>query len=383
MSAKPRIRASELDSLIRCPGSRTLRAIVERRGGDDAKEGTALHWMIAQHLVREMKAVAPDLGDIATILPAYKLSDSVKWIVPWCVSQVEEHIPSFYALEVETELEHEFPRFVLTGHIDCAGTSPDGAIARDFDWKCGRIAVDAADENWQVRGYQVLRRKVYGITASQFRIAQPWNDDDFDERVSLSEISGAEALDALCDELEAAVNAALDRPMEVETGVSQCKYCVGQNCPAIREEIELMKMTLTPEALGTIRATPDDATLVDWVMRGRTLTKPIDDAAALLKERIEANGPIAYEGGTARLSEEPSGFDVVDPAGMYREMTAVLSPEQMGPALSYSGTKIKKALSEALKIPLGGKSAMNAKGFFEARFAAFLKAKTRKLLHFG
>ena len=68
---------------------------------------------------------------------------------------------------------------------------------------------------------------------------------------------------------------------------------------------------------------------------------------------------------------------------MYREMTAVLSPEQMGPALSYSGTKIKKALSEALKIPLGGKSAVTAKGFFEARFAAFLKAKTRKLLHFG
>jgi hypothetical protein len=86
-------------------------------------------------------------------------------------------------------------------------------------------------------------------------------------------LDDATAIGTGIDDLNVKFNAlreAMDKAMQLKTG-KQCKYCVGCSCPAIRAEQKLMEMTLTPEILATIKRTPDDAQLADFVIIGSRL----------------------------------------------------------------------------------------------------------------
>lgn len=380
---KPRIRCSELDRILRCPGSRPLTALVAPREGDEATEGSRIHWETAWRLVEELKAVQPEGGLPAWLTP-YRLPPFSAWIPEWCVNVVKNRVPTTWALEVEVPLEWEFDRFILTGHEDVAATSPDGQESDDFDWKGGRIPVLPADCNEQVAGYLALRRLNYGIVKARFTIGQPCNDeDDGFERLSTVTIDGADKLDALVATLESRVNYALDHSDELESGLSQCKYCsAATQCPAIALELEAMKTRLTPEILAAIRQHPDDATLARLVMSGRTLARPIDDAEDLLKERLAVVGTIVTDGTTITMKESSAGFKVVNPCGMFGWLRGLLTDDQLAPALNYPGGKIKGAIAKGLGIPETGKAPTTAKSVFEGGAAAFIEPRTKKMLQF-
>ena len=373
-----------MDRILRCPGSRTLNAIVAKREGDEGTEGTAIHNEVAWRLVRELGASQPDGG-----LPAitdYRVPAYVAWIVDWAFRQVAENAPSDYALEVEPLLTHDFDRWTLTGHLDVAATSPDGRVALDWDWKTGRIPVDPAECNWQVAGYMALRRLNYGVEKATFSIGQPWNDEDSGfERLSSVTIDGADNLDRLVADLDARVCAALDNADSLETGTAQCKYCSAAiQCPAIRLLLDDMKSRLTPAILATIRATPDDATLVDLVAECRTLNRPLEDAEEMLKARLEtAPVLVGASGREVRVKESSGGFKVVNPVGMYGWLKGLLSDEQLAPALSYPGGRIKDQLAKAMNIPATGKAPMTAKTVFDGGAAPFIEPQVKRTLLFS
>jgi hypothetical protein len=382
--SKPRFRCSELDRLLSCPASHTLNQIVAPRSGDEvAWEGTMLHWETVWRLVKELGASQPDGGlPLPEGVPVgYKLPGYVSWIVGWLFDAVSSEVPQSWALEVEPALEWEFDRWILTGHLDVAATSPDGKESKDFDFKCGRIPVDVAECNEQVGGYIVLRRMNYGIESAKFTIPQPWNDpDEGFERLSEVTIHGADKLDALVATLNHRVCYALDHADELSTG-RQCTYCCGLACPAILSLKDLMKMKLTPEMLANVKRTHSDAELVDLFAEARVLTKPIEDLKEQLAGRLEG-GKVAVgtSGLTAKVVESPAGYNVVDPVGMFKWLGDHMKPEQMAPCLSYPSTKIRDGLAKALSIPKDGKAPVTAKTVFEGAAAAYLSPKTKKQL---
>lgn len=382
---KPRVRCSSLDRLLNCPGSRTIEGIFPRWDSGGGLEGTMLHWDIAWRLVKEMGAEQP-AGGIQWPSEApkgYQTPQYVGWIVDWSFNIVRDTVPKEWALEVENELEWEFDRFILTGHEDVAATSPDGKHGKDKDWKTGRIPVLPAELNWQVAGYAALRRLIYGLESLEVEVCQPWNDEDDGYARRSSVTLDLEMLDANARGIEQRVNEALDQVLLLEIGHSQCKYCVGLKCPAIQAEIEEMKLILTPEMLAGLRSGDQDAKLVDLVHRARMLTKPIEDCQDMLKERLAAVGTITGESGVSvKIKEENAGFNVTNASGMFAWLASQMTPEQMAPALSYPGGKIKRALSKALKIPETGKAAITAESLFAGGAAPFIEPKTRKMLLF-
>jgi hypothetical protein len=379
---KPRIRCSELDRILSCPGSRLLNEIVELPVSQDGIEGSAIHYEVAWRIVNELAGSQPDGGlpYPEGVPPGYKIPSYSAWIVDWCFRCLE-HVPANWVVEVETALEWEFDRFILTGHIDVPTTSPDGLEADDYDWKTGINPVEPAESNEQVAGYMVLRRLNYGIEKARFTIAQPRNNEDQgDQRESHVELVGAEALDRLVASLEARVNSALDRQMELESG-KQCKYCVGLACPVLRKLKDLMKMTLTPQGLGEIRKTMPDAELVDLVADARTLKKPINDAEEILKERL-AGGVTLHgtDGRTAKVVESPGGYEVVDAPGILGWIEGQTTLAQRAPMLSYPSGKIVDGLAKVHNIHKTGEDSVTAKTMFEGAAAAYLQPKTKRSL---
>ena len=145
-----------------------------------------------------------------------------------------------------------------------------------------------------------------------------------------------------------------------------------------------MQSRLTPAILAAIRATPDDATLVDLVAECRTLNRPLEDAEEMLKARLEtAPVLVGASGREVRVKESSGGFKVVNPVGMYGWLKGLLSDEQLAPALSYPGGRIKDQLAKAMNIPATGKAPMTAKTVFEGGAAPFIEPQVKRTLLFS
>ncbi len=261
------IRCSELDRVLLCPGSLTLCAIVDPRQGDEGAEGTALHWMAHDRMVRELGA-SGDPGPKAELPP----KNFSNWIYEYYYRAVRDAVPTDWSLQVEVPLAYEFDSFALSGHIDCLAISPDGTEAIIFDLKTGYDPVDSADCNSQVLGYGVLLLRAYpDLQKITGYIIQPRNDEDEGyKRISDPMILEGSILAAAMFTLESQIEESIRNRMVVDDGPKQCKWCsAAVQCPAAIARRDLMKVQLTDENLARVQATPDDGVLASWVIAGR------------------------------------------------------------------------------------------------------------------
>ena len=384
---KPRFRCSSLPRALNCNGSITMLELVRRReGGKEANIGTYLHWRIAQRLVEKHGAIAPDDD-----LPEPKMPDGFKllafdaWIIEWAVRHVISTIPPDWTIYVELDLAYDLGDVELAGHIDIFAMSSDGKMAIGMDWKTGMLYVEPAPTNEQVMGYVVLAKTAWPeLESVGFEICQPKADEE----------AGFERITTVCAEGEtlalapATLNdrlaAAYLNKQELNTGEKQCKYCVGCSCPALREEQNLMKMTLTPEILAQIKETPDDAMLGDFVITGRMLAKPLEDAEDMLHERLDVMPAIRAGNGT-RITRKVTGgsYTVLDPLRFYQE-TRALVPDDAQYVLTVkpSMTALKDQIAEGLGIPKTGKAPITSESVFKAKFGPLIEQGERRILQF-
>jgi hypothetical protein len=377
----PTIRCSELDRVLACPGSMTLNAIVKHRQGDEGTEGTALHWLSHSRMVSELGA-AGNPG--ATPEMPKSLPFSV-WISDFYFAYVRDTLESCpdWSLEVECALAFEWPGFTLSGHIDAVAINPDATEAIGFDLKTGYDPVDIAEQNEQVLGYAVLLLRAYPTLRSiTFHIIQPRNDEDEGfQRVSSVTLDG-DTLQAAPDSLAARINHAIFNSMEVSTGLKCCKWCsAAPQCPAQILLREHMKATLTPQLLETIKATPDDAALGDWVISGRVINRAMEDAETLLEERIAAKGSvIAGDGTQITIKEQAGSYSFPDPGAFYRATRAVITDDDKYAAtVKPSVTKLKDAIAEARGIPKTSKKGESAASVFDGTFRPLCVQGVRKV----
>lgn len=383
---KPIIRCSELDRILSCPGSRTLNAIVAQRQGDEGQEGTNLHARIAWMLVNVLGASQPEGGLKPNDGMLIKIPKYSEWIVDYCFRFVRDNYANDWAMEVELPLAYDMGRWILSGHQDVHAVNRDATACRGSDWKTGYKAVTPAEANEQVLGYLCLNKLAYpNLNYAAFDVIQPRLDDEEFPRVSTVELDGAQ-LDRCLSSLNDRVNAALDNPMQLETGMNQCAWCsAAVSCPAIISEIEHMKATLTPEFLAKLQKEPNDAALGDLVIAAKTIARPIDDAMDLIKERLEKNKAVLAGSGVTITAKESNGaFKILDHAGLYKAVREVIKDEdRLAKALSFPMGRLADAVAEEMDIPKTGKADVTAEKIAKAQFHPFAEQGRKITLQFS
>lgn len=380
---KPLWRCSSLDRNLLCNGAQTLVDRVAPRQGAEGDEGTALHFLSHSRMREELGAVG-DLGPTPVMPKSIVFS---AWIIGFYVDFVRDTVPAGWSLEVEVPLAYEFARFTLSGHIDCFALSPDGTEAIGFDLKTGYDPVDAADSNEQVFGYGCLLLRAYPeLRKVTFYVIQPRNDEDAGyRRISEPMVLEGDLLAASLASLEARINAALDNSMEVNSGLKQCKWCpAAMICPATIADRELMKAKLTPQFLDSIKATPDDAVLADWVLTSRVLSRPIEDAETLAKERIAALGSItARNGCVLTIKTRPGHYEVPDMVA-FDAALRTLMPDDARILKCYkpSMTTVKNEIAEASGLPKTSKKGESAASLFDEKLRPLTVQGETKIIQF-
>lgn len=147
-----------------------------------------------------------------------------------------------------------------------------------------------------------------------------------------------------------------------------------------------MKMKLTPEILAAIKATPDDASLGDFVVTAKLLDQPSKDALELAKGRLDAQGYIDAGCGT-RITQkiENGAYEVPDKPKFYAELRKMIpDDDKRAGAISFSMTKTKDVIAEVMNIPkTGTKAPVTAEGVFDGVFRPLVTQGTRRKLIFS
>ena len=357
---------------------------VAPRQGGESFEGTCLHWRTAKFLIEQLGAECDDFPPAPDVPATYVLPRSSEWLENWFCVHAKESIPDDWSLQVEVELRWEFPRFFLSGHHDVLAISPDGQRSHGIDWKAVYNAVPEAAQNPQVLGYLVLARLIYGVTSASFDIVQP-RVQDADEVSTVT--LGEDELKKSVAYLEKEINAALDNPNTVESGVSQCAWCPAMlQCPAIDKEIEFMQATLTPSFLEALKAEPNDERLAQVVVSARTIKRPIEDAEEMLRDRLETVGRInAPQGPSITMEKRLGQYSVIEGQELPLFQTAkeILPEPELAKTVKFSSDKVKQAVARVRGIPQSGKAPATGEKVFAERFKPFLEQGTTRILKFS
>jgi hypothetical protein len=172
--------------------------------------------------------------------------------------------------------------------------------------------------------------------------------------------------------------------MELNSGNKQCAWCIGCQCPALKEEQRLMKLKLTPELLANIKREPDDAALADWVITARTLNRPTEDAEKMLHERLDTVASIQSGTGvtiTRKITKGSYSFpDMLKFIQEFRDL--VPGDDALASVVTPSVTIVKDQIAEKLGVPKTGKAAVTAETLFDAKLRPFVTQGERKILQF-
>ena len=382
VQALPIFRCSELDRALRCNGSIKLTRLVAPRTGGEGDEGTALHWM-GHDILKRVHGAVGELG----LKPECKSAQFSSWMADFYARFISQTVLPSWSMEVEVGLAYTFARFILSGHIDCLAMSPDGTEAVGFDLKTGRDPVDEAEMNEQMFAYIVLLLCAYPeLKKVTFYVIQPRNnEEDGDKQISFVTLEGTRLANAI-PTLESRLNAALDNQREVDSGRIQCKWCpAALQCPAAIEEREAMKITLTDEALAAIRREPDDQTLADWVIAGKLLDRPFEDAKELAKKRIAERGQLHASDGTVITQKEQNGsWEWPDPPATYAAIQKML-PLQESQALVFRPrtTELKAEIARVYDCPKSSKSGVSGESLFNAHIAPTGTQKKKSIFQYS
>lgn len=390
MSLRPSIRASELDRILRCPGSLTLCRIIIPIVREDGLEGAYLHWKIARRAIDELGAIPPEGGLPPPDVPAdFKLSPFSEWIVDWALRLIKERIPADWSLMVEAAFFTAFDRWDNTGHADIVAISPDGTEAIALDWKTGRDPIEPAETNEQFADY-ILHIKAAWPTVTkatfigaQPRISEDEEDEDGPERITEVTLDGND-LERLASVMDGRVGVALDNPMLLDDGHHQCRWCsAALQCKAMREKRDSMKTTMTEEELAAVKAAPDDATLADWVVASKMLAQPIKDARELAKKRITEAGYITATDGTVVTQDTSRGsYKILRPVELWNTIAGMLSEEGRALCAKWSMTALKKRIALEMNIPQTGKAAITSESVFDAQIRGHVEQGEKTTFQF-
>lgn len=338
---RPISSASNLHRRAACPGSERLETGLPDQKSDVATEGDMLHANVGK-------------------LTKDKLASERTYCVEFCEKTEAELIRKLFGedkpkilREVELTLNGE-----VFGHADVIAVWKGKAMC--LDWKFGRIAVDPAEANYQLRAYALMVADTYGCDSVVVGIVQPRLSGD--ERVSLASYSQGDFVKA-ADEIDA-IRAACKAPdAPLHATIEGCRYCRAKaTCPEMVKQVDEIALQ-SPATITSMNA-------ADLYNRAKIVEKHVDaikSAVFLLVQNAEAQN-IHVPGISLKLGQNRR--TIKDPVKAFQALSAHITPEAFAACCA---VKVGE-LSEAHKTATGLKGKA-AKESFETALAGLIEEK--------
>jgi hypothetical protein len=341
--------------------------------------GRWVHARIAQRLKDEEGAVGPEI-----VFPDHKATRFDEWIASFCIDTARMYIEPHLALEVEAEYAWEFERFKLVGHLDCASIDANATEACDFDWKAGSAPVTIAADNPQLLGYRVLRALNFPTLQKILTaLVQPQNDEDSGiEKITVVRAETREQLDREIAYLEQEINRSLDHQFDLNSdGFRQCQYCpAALVCPAFENDVEKMKLTLTPEQFAAIPSEPDLEKLYRFEEAAKKFEAPLALAHDTLKARVmEMGGAELSDGTKLFVVDRPGAREITDNAAATAALQC-LSDDRFHQSYKFRPGEIERLLAEQFDLPKTSKKGDSGQTEYKERLGAITVQKTNSVL---
>lgn len=351
---KPVIRVSSIDQLLRCPASKPLSEHIPSVSGREANDGTYIHYQIGDILVKQHGATKGSDYKKPKMPKGYEFNVKDAWIIDACVRNALEFVPSDWSIIVEEELAWEYDNFILVGHADLIGLSPDVTSASVKDWKTGSIFVDNADINYQILGYSVLTwRSWETIDWMRFGLFQPrafMGDDG--ERDSEDLIVGRKEFEQAEQFLVSKIDEALEQSYIVNTGPKQCRWCPAVlRCPAIREEINRMQMQITQNDIAKASEDVSNHDLAELLHGAKVLSPIIDKVTDEAKRRLKDGEELIADGKQFKYQRVPYGKKVVDMPTFVRNVESVVGSEKLMDSVKIGMDDTRKLIAKVKDVP--------------------------------
>jgi hypothetical protein len=377
---KPVIRCSELSTLLWCPGSRVLGARAKRPTEDtsQAAAGKWCHARGAERLRDEESATGP-----AIELPPVEPSRFLEFITGYWVDTVRMYVEPHMAIEYEAEMEWEFARFILKGHLDMFAIDPQATEFVIGDLKSGPDPVTPAEDNAQLLGYDVLAALNYPTAAKGTSfICQPLlSEEDGLERVTVSRAADRASLEQRARYLEREINNALDHPGRLVSSWKPCHYCpAALICPAFEKDLANMILELTPEQIAAIPSEPSVEKLYRFEAAKKQLEAPFKVAHETLKERVAAMGGAELADGTKLfIVDRPGAREITDNAAATAALQDLPDP-LFHLCYKFRPGAIEEVLAEHLHLPKTSKKGPSGQSAFKDRLGHLVKQGVNKIL---
>lgn len=412
------IRASSSDRTFTCGGSMLLSPRMRQREREDGDDGELLHYLIAVRAIDKLGALAPE-GGLRPPRTNKKVPAFTAWIVDWAERQLRNIIPSDWSLLVEAEMAYQYtlPRpvwvpvseiigpipedyevkdgmvciryVVISGHMDILAISPCGTKIKIVDWKTGPVGADPAESNWQGGSYIGLSKCAYpDAQEATFYLAQPLIDEDATgiKRVTDAPLVGAQ-LDRMNVELAERACVALETRYTTDSGDKQCRWCPVAltrpwDCPSLKGDAKYMKAQIDAGLLEALQKEPDDAALGDFVLVGRTLAAPVNEATELLHERLDQLGYVDAGCGRRITRKIQKGdIKILEPVKYFSALRGLLqTDERIANVVTPSKTRVIDEIAEVFNIHKTSEKEDSATARYEAELAQFTEQQEKRLL---
>jgi len=335
---RPLTSASNLHRRKLCPGSARLEAQCdpEKESGESA-EGTLMHAYMAG-----TASYSPFL-------------DEEKWCLDFCQGHIDritdEIFPNNeFQTEKEVTLSFDDKEF---GHADFIRYGNTKAMV--VDYKFGRLPVDPAEANMQLRAYAVMVADTYLCRYVYCFILQPRAEED--DRITAT-VYGTDDIEKARAEIREILKTCDKPDAPLNPGMEQCRYCRAKStCPALNQQLE--EITIVDQNAITSQ------NAADLYRRAKLVEKHIDAIKSkifLMVQNAEAENRkipgLTLKPGTKRRI-------VNDTSQAYQSLAHVLTPQAFASCCTVKISDLDAAYKSAT-----GKTAKEAKAELEAILAS-------------
>lgn len=237
MSERPLTSASNIHRREACPGSAFAEFGLPNEESDAASEGTMLHAHMADPKL-DRTNLTPE--QLKTIAAAEESNNQIWELVAGAAVQRGAEWTGEYSQGEEVELWlRRGIKPVFGGHCDLWRYYPAAKLLVILDYKFGRVPVDEAESNLQLRAYAAMGADKWDCDHVLVAINQPRLP--FEKRLTVAEYS-REALKQAKAQLLEIYDSAHNKdgsPREDaprQAGESQCRYCrASLQCPTYQK----------------------------------------------------------------------------------------------------------------------------------------------------
>ena len=305
------IRASNYHRAITCPGSIKLEATLpEPPESEEATEGTLLHLAMAGHEV--------------------ELTDDQKTTIEIASRYRDQLIKDTFGEGVETKVIREklielkddkCLNIIFSGHADEVHIADKVLV---IDYKFGRIPVEAADQNYQIRAYALMSHLQLAPLINEVIVAIIQPRLKKDEAVTIA-IYQKDELDMALEEMDRTSMEVNHPSAPYSPSGDACRYCRAKSvCPAALEVVD--EVACIESNIPAHR--------IEWLLeRAEIAEKIVKEIKSKAKEMLEAD-PESVPG--YRLKPGANQRTITDPTKAFNRLSNIITGEEFSSACTVS-----------------------------------------------